>query len=154
MTKPILAVVAFVGLALGSRAQGYAEGKSTMSSPNVSVNGSTCVVSFAGEVSVRQAEVVVDVDDFGEVLGIEVLGVSVLNPAMKTGRSPGGGLPSVAVDMDADAFYVRIKSGRSTSQLVRHAALAFGVSGELLGITVDIEAQCGDGTKPVGPSDN
>ena len=83
-------------------------------------------------------EAVIDLDESGGILGIEILGLMGRHPALETAEETPNS-PRVSVDPDADAVYVRLGYGRSTDQVVRMAAVAFDNADRLLGLTVRME---------------
>ncbi|MFN2543982.1 MAG: hypothetical protein ABR600_05345 [Actinomycetota bacterium] len=100
--------------------------------------GSDIVVPLGRDAISDFIEVVVDVDETGDVLGLEVLGLLFRHPRLTI---PGGeaGQPSVSVDTDADAIYVRFAHGRSVNQFVRQAVIALDRHGRLQSIRVRME---------------
>jgi uncharacterized protein YuzE len=69
---------------------------------------------------------VIDHEGDGTLIGIEILGLlaeceGLQEPDAKALQD--AGLVSVSIDHDADAIYIRARSGRATHQLVRHAVV-------------------------------
>lgn len=102
--------------------------------PTFSRQGSSFEVDFAAGVGVDLVDVVVDLDENAEILGIEILGLLETRPGVLHSEGEG-----VSVDPDADAIYVRVKAGRSLDQVVTIAAIAFDSSGRLAAIRVNLE---------------
>jgi len=101
-------------------------------------DGSDIVVALGQAATGELMDVVVDVDDNGDVLGIEVLGVFARHPGL-TITNDGPVRLSVSADPDADALYVRFAHGRSVDQLVRQAAIVLDSDERLQGIRVRME---------------
>jgi uncharacterized protein YuzE len=92
--------------------------------------------------SLELVEAVVDFDELGEVLGVEILGLIFRHPDLarhlENLREVGGEVvPSF--DPEADALYLRFRHGRSRDQLVKQAALLLGPEHELVTVVVDIQ---------------
>lgn len=71
-------------------------------------------------------ESVIDHEGDGTLIGIEILGLlaecgGLKEPDVEALRR--AGLDSVSIDPDADAIYLRVRSGRATHQAVRQAAV-------------------------------
>jgi hypothetical protein len=69
---------------------------------------------------------VIDHEGDGALIGIEILGLlaecgGLQEPDAKALQ--GSGLVSVSIDHDADAIYLRARSGRATHQLVRQTVV-------------------------------
>ncbi|MCY7300844.1 MAG: hypothetical protein LH616_16735 [Ilumatobacteraceae bacterium] len=75
----------------------------------------------------------------GDIIGVEVLGLIEMHPALVSSDGGSDGAPYVAVDPDADAIYVRIASGRSIDQVVRVAAVVFNRADQIVAITIRME---------------
>ena len=100
--------------------------------------GSDASVVFGAAIQVEIVEAVIDLDESGGLLGIEILGLTGRHPALDTVEETPYS-PRVSVDLDADAIYVRLGYGRSTDQVVRIAAVAFDNSDRIVGLTVRME---------------
>lgn len=100
--------------------------------------GSDASVAFEAAIQVEIVEAVIDMDESGGILGIEILGLTGRHPALDTVEETPNS-PRVSVDPDADAIYVRLGHGRSIDQVVRIAAVAFDNSDRLVGLTVRME---------------
>jgi uncharacterized protein YuzE len=83
-------------------------------------------------------EVVVDRDEGGDVIGVEILGLQYRHPDIVIVEDLDA-QPAVHVDTDADAIYVRLVVGHSRDQLVRWAAIAISVDGRIQAIRVQME---------------
>ena len=85
-------------------------------------------------------EVVIDVDEFGSPLGIEILELLDRYPRMagELRLLVGEGI-EISVDEDAGVIYLRLAEGRSFDQVVRLAAVAVGPDDALLGIHTRLE---------------
>ena len=102
-------------------------------------NGSDLVVDFSTGIQVDVVEGVLDLDDSGEPIGLEVLGILAAHPGLvRMGADPAS-FPQVTVDAEADAIYIRFKHGRSLDQVVRVVAIAFDRSDQILGAVVRME---------------
>ena len=82
---------------------------------------------------------VLDLDEDGFVVGIEILGIAaeagpITVPAAD--KMSGVGVVSISLDTEADALYVRLKPGPSPRQVVRPAVLELADDGTLVGILV------------------
>jgi len=100
--------------------------------------GSDIVVKLGKTATGELIDVVVDVNESGDVLGIEVLGLLARHPGLTIGHDELGG-PAVSTDTDADAVYVRFAHGRSVEQLVRQAVVVFDATDHLQTIRVRME---------------
>ncbi len=101
-------------------------------------DGSDIVVALGQEATGEFMDVVVDVDETGDVLGIEVLGLFARHPRLTIANDGSEG-HSVSADPDADALYIRFAQGRSVDQLVRQATIVLNADGRLQGIRVRME---------------
>ena len=101
--------------------------------------GSDASVALGSTVQVELVEAVVDLDESGDILGVEILGLTERHPSLQTTEETAVS-PRVAVDPDADATYVRLRQGRSVDQVVRIAAVAFDATDRLVGLTVRMES--------------
>jgi hypothetical protein len=71
-------------------------------------------------------EGVIDHEGDGTLIGIEILGLLADCGGLEGPDAEAlqrAGLVSVSIDPDADAIYLRVRSGRSTHQAVRQAAV-------------------------------
>ncbi len=102
-------------------------------------NGSDAAIDFGGGVSVEIVDAVVDLDEVGDIIGVEVLGLVAMHSALVSSEGGSDGAPDVAVDLDADATYVRLASGRSIDQVVRVAAVVFNRADQIVAVTVRME---------------
>lgn len=87
-------------------------------------------------------EAVVDLDDGGGVIGVEILGLMVRYPGVAAhamGLTEQVGEVSVSFDSDADALYLRFGNGRLWDQQVKQAVVVFGPNDELLRVVVQLE---------------
>lgn len=103
--------------------------------PEFHQRGSSFEVEFDAKIRVDLMDVVVDLDEFSEILGIEILGLLSTHPGVVNSE-----FDSVSVDADADAVYVRVKAGRSLDQFVTIAAIAFDSLGRLAAIKFELES--------------
>lgn len=114
-----------------------------MSRGRYSQSGSELTIDIvASASSVELVDAVVDVDEFGTVIGVEILGLMVRHPRLAgvAANAEGvGGEVVVSFDLDADALYVRLREGRSSDQLVKPAAVLFGADDELVKVVVHLE---------------
>jgi uncharacterized protein YuzE len=95
-----------------------------------------------------KAECVVDRDDYGEVMGIEVLDVGLAAGFPGNLQVPECSLEpvaKVAYDAEADALYVRLRDGRSVRQDVATLAMSISCEGELLGLELDFGSTPSEG---------
>ncbi len=115
------------------------EREATMSG-TVRWQGSDLLIDFNRAVTISLVDAVVDVDDFGEVLGIEVLGLLATHPGLARAELDQSTYPYVASDADADAVYIRLGQGRSRDQVVTVAAIAFDQSDHIAAIAVRMES--------------
>jgi len=100
--------------------------------------GSDFVVDFGAGVTVELVDAVVDLDEFGDVIGIEILGLVATHPGLcSLDHGPSG--PRVSVDADADAVYVRFNDGRSLDQVVRTTTVAFDDADRIVAARVRLE---------------
>ena len=91
--------------------------------------------------SIELVEAVIDVDDFGEVIGVEILGLLARHPGVANQVQKLEGLAGEVIltfDPDADALYLRFRNGRSLDQLVKRAAVLLGPDGDLVKVVVDM----------------
>jgi hypothetical protein len=102
-------------------------------------NGSDLVVDFGTGVQVDVVEGVLDLDDSGQPIGLEVLGILVAHPGLMSTGGDQLGFPQVSVDAEADAIYIRFSHGRSLDQVVRLVAIAFDRSDRIVGAVVRME---------------
>lgn len=116
-----------------------------MSQGSFSQVGSELTINIvASASSVELVDAVVDVDEFGSVIGIEILGLLARHPrladiAANVPTEVLRGDVAVSFDPDADALYVRLREGRSSDQLVTPAAVLFGADDELVQVVVHLE---------------
>lgn len=98
------------------------------------------VLAGDGRVRSELIDVVVDLDEFGSPLGLEILGLFDRYPGMaRRLRDAADRGPRVSVDEDADAIYVELSDGRSFDQMARLAAIAVSDEDELLAMHVRLE---------------
>lgn len=102
--------------------------------------GSDLVVDFGAGVKVDVVEAVVDLDEAGEPIGLEILGMLAGHPGLVSVAGDQVGVPRIVVDADADAVYIRFKHGRSLDQVVRLAAIALDRSDRIVGAVVRMES--------------
>jgi len=100
--------------------------------------GSDAIVAFGSALQVEFVEAVVDLDEAGEILRVEILGLTERHPALNTTEGTRTS-PRISVDPDADAVYIRLGLGRSVDQVVRIAAVAFDPADRLVALTVRME---------------
>ncbi len=106
----------------------------------VTFEGSDIRVHQEGGVRADLIDAVIDLDEFGSPLGIEVLGLLDRYPQMANHlRLLVAEGVRMSVDEDADAIYLRLAEGRSLDQLTRLAAVAVGPDDALLGMHVQLE---------------
>jgi uncharacterized protein YuzE len=91
------------------------------------------------EASIRSIpiELVLDLDQFGEVIGIEILSLKSLGgrKALPAKRPPAGSAQvEFSYDGEADAAYLRFKDDRSLDQRAVDGWLELGKDGSLVGI--------------------
>ena len=101
--------------------------------------GSAVAIDFGTGVSVEIVDAVVDLDATGDIIGVEVLGLGDLHPALVSSEAGSDGTPEVTVDPDADAMYVRLANGRSIDQVVRVAAVVFNRADQVVAVTIRME---------------
>lgn len=105
----------------------------------------SCRIDFAarmGNENQIPLDVVLDLDQFGNLLGIEV--VSLLFHVGKNGLkiiarvvdADGEGL-KYSYDDEADAFYFRLKKDRSTNQKEVEAQVFLNDNGEIVGLDIE-----------------
>jgi uncharacterized protein YuzE len=85
---------------------------------------------------------ILDFDQGGDVLGVEII-----NLALKTGKNSLGVLShclptkgeglKYSYDKAADAFYLRLSSGRSLAQKSVKGTLLLDAGGQMLGLTAE-----------------
>ncbi len=108
---------------------------STPSGPVVTKDRDNVTVNLRtvprGPMDSTSAECVIDVTDFGDVLGIEVLNVSTYLRRPKSSWLPEA--PWISYDSDADALYIRLPGERQArlDQRVVRGYLVFDDTGVL-----------------------
>lgn len=88
-----------------------------MSHPRVEERNGEIVVVLSSAATERSTgfECVLDVDDFGEVTGIEILSFRAqLNASLP--ENSGSAWPRWAIDDEMDATYLHVRNGRATHQ--------------------------------------
>jgi uncharacterized protein YuzE len=101
-------------------------------------DGSDIVLTFGTGAVGETADVVVDIDEGGDILGIEILGLLALHPGLAFPEPRDGG-PRVSIDREADAVYIRFAQGRSVNQTVRPAIIALDGAERVQNIRVRME---------------
>ena len=104
------------------------------------MEGSDIVIADDSGVKIEIVEAVIDLDESGSPIGIELLSIFDRFPGLAQNlatRQVDGA--RFAVDEEADALYIRLAERRSVEQLVTTAALAIGLGGTLLGLRVRLE---------------
>jgi uncharacterized protein YuzE len=88
-----------------------------MSDPEVEERNREIVIVLSSASANRSTgfECVLDVDDFGEVSGIEILSFRAQLSASLP-ESSGSGWPRWAIDDEIDASYLHVRDGRATHQ--------------------------------------
>ena len=109
-----------------------------LSADVLSWDGADLVAQFENHVSVEIVEVVVDLDEAGLPIGIEILGLLAKHPGLPFAQSEIL-QSSLSVDEDADALYLRLSEGRSIDQAVHLAAIAFASSDRILALRLRME---------------
>lgn len=85
-------------------------------------------------------EAIVDLDDSGEVIGIEILGLLARHPLLPERIKQLQCLAvQVTCDPFADAIYIRFSNGRSLDQVAREAVVVFGPDDALIKVVVRME---------------
>lgn len=103
------------------------------------------VVFSSSDVPLSKVRVrcVLDVDQFGEVIGIEILnlkdqvGNRCLGAIEETLRKPVGDL-HYSYNDDVDAFYLRVSEGRSVDQKAVDAVLVISDKGQVVSMQIDM----------------
>lgn len=92
--------------------------------------------------SVELVNAVIDLDNVGDVLGVEILGLAARHPGIpahfQTLENAKGDF-ALSYDSDADALYIRIRPGRSVDQRVKPAVVLIGASDELVKVILYME---------------
>ena len=101
--------------------------------------GSDAFVVLDSGLQVELVEAVIDLDEAGDILGVEILGLTEAHPALETTEETLTS-PRISVDPDADAIYVRLGVGRSVDQVVRIAAVALDAADRIVGLTIRMES--------------
>lgn len=114
-----------------------------MSVPQCSRRGAELTIDVVESgLKTELVEAVVDVDDGGGVIGVEILGLMVRHPGVAAhamGLQGPASKVAVSFDPDADALYLRFDTGRSWDQQVKPAVVLFGPNDELLRVVVHLE---------------
>lgn len=108
-----------------------------MSERTASEQGPELVVTFDHVASCRIIDAVIDVDEFGGPIGIEIIGI--LNKYPNLTIKTNGHLPAVSVDRENDVVYIKVAEGRAIDQIVRAAAVAVSSSQTLQQVHVEME---------------
>jgi uncharacterized protein YuzE len=100
-------------------------------------DGTDLVVKIEDDIEVLITECVLDLDEFGDAIGIEFL--NLISQYGDLSRGAGPSLvehPPVSVDPEAGAVYVRLSKGRSASQPTRRAIVVVSATGRILAVRV------------------
>lgn len=104
---------------------------------NVEWKGSDIIVLIEGQVGVEMVDAVLDINESGEVIGVEMLGLLAKHPGLleqAQDLEAGSGAGHCALDVEADALYIRLNDGRSVDQRCLMVAAAFGPTGRLIAL--------------------
>ena len=109
--------------------------------PSARASGGTLSVYFSGTppTEIAEIECVLDMDDFGEVGGIEVLGWHRQLPRGAVLDAPRGcGPVRWAYDDEVDALYIHISKARAQAQRSARAKVALDRSRHVVGLDLPV----------------
>lgn len=103
----------------------------------VSVENDHLNITLGSGSGVRSApfDSVLDLDDFGEPIGLEILGFRSQLGALPP-PGPTDGLPRWSYDKDEDAFYVRVSDGTAPRQKTSRGSASFDRRGAVVSLRV------------------
>jgi hypothetical protein len=105
--------------------------------PAIEKRDDEIAISFSSAPAARRArfECILDVDDLGDLTGIEILSFRK-QLAATLPESPGYGWPRWAIDDEIDAFYLHLREGRAGHQEKAQGSAHIGDRGELTSLWV------------------
>ena len=78
----------------------------------------------------------IDLDDFGELIGVEILAFAETFNAHAP-PSPGSGHPQWSYDPEIDAFYLRLSNGSAPRQETKHGLAGIDAMGLVISLIID-----------------
>jgi hypothetical protein len=98
------------------------------------------MVHFGAGITLELVDVVVDLDEEAEPIGLEILGLVTRHPGLaQASHDSHGPKEHVSVAAGADAVYIRFSQGRSINQVVRLGAIAFDSADRMVAVSVRMD---------------